>query len=261
MRLPSLLTACAWMLSTAAVFADAKLTGNVNYQFGAQNATVTINCASVANASRENATGTLKLELWAVDAPYESGTINGRILAAQKLDGLNPGAAYNNLRENLKTTLPAARRSYYLCLTLLEYKRGAYVIVDHRNFASPVVLGPAALFTLTGPWRWQTSDEGGTLHIHVAKISHTRPGVTGTLKLVVWATKWPYHGGAIEGWKLGEVKKDALQPGYTYSDVHNTAKYFPPPRGTYYVTLVLEEFDGAEYRIESYLNSNGPSEF
>ena len=261
MKLTSLLTASALVFSASHVCAEAKFTGSARYNFSNQNASVSFGCDSIGNDSKENATGTLKVELWALAAPHAGGTITGHILGDYKLDGLNPGSVYNNVSKTVKTSLPAVKKGYFLCLTLLQFKHGGYVVTDYRNFNSPVVLGPVALFSMAGPWRWHSSVEGGTLHIDVAKISHTRTAVTGSLKLTAWATTRPYRGGAIEGYRLGEVKKNPLQPGYSYTDLHNTAKFTPPPSGLYYVNLVLSEFNGTDYRIEAYLPSTTLSEF
>ena len=262
MNMTPLLVLCALMISATQAFADAKITGSAKFQFSNQNTSVSFGCGGITNPSKENATGTLKVELWALDAPHAGGTISGIILGDYKLDGLNSGAGYTNVSKTLKAVVPKKRKAYYLCLTVLEYKRGAYVISDYRNFTGSTVLGPpASLFSMAGPWRWQSSPEGGTIDIEVGKISHTRTGVTGSLNLAVWATVRPYNGGNIQGFKLGEVKKEALQPGYTYTNVKNTAKYTRPPAGTYYVSIVLSEYDGGSYKIQAHLGSTTPSVF
>lgn len=261
MNLKVLLSAAMLGLTTTQALADAKITGSTRYQFGRNEATVTLSCGGISNPSRENATGTLKLELWALNAPHKGGSINGHVIGESKLDGLNPGAGYSSISKTVNASLPKARKAYYLCLVLAEYKGGAYVTTDFRNFSNTAVLGPQALFAMSGPWRWQTSIEGGTIDLWVGKISHTRTGNTGTLELAAWATKRPYNGGPIEGYLMGVVKKEALKPGYSYTDVHNTAKYKAPPPGTYYVTLVLSEFVDGAYRIQAHLGSNSANVF
>lgn len=252
---------CALLGLSNILFAGVKITGTTHYEFQAQNTTVTFGCEGLTNPSKENATGTLMLRLWALEAPYKGGTINGAVLASYKLNGLNPLASYNSLSENVKATMPSRRKSYILCLTALEFKDGKYVVSDYRNFKDSVTLGPPSLFTMSGPFRWQTSPEGGTIDIEVAKISHTHSGSTGTLKLAVWATSQPYQGGSISGYLLGYVKKEPLKPGYSYTNVKNTAKYTRPPPGTYYVSIVLSEFSDNEYGVVAHLNSMKTSTF
>jgi hypothetical protein len=244
------------------VFADAKITGGTRYKFGTDNATVTFGCDGVTNPSKENVTPKLMMRLYACDAPYKGGQLNGTVLGSYPLDGLKPGAGYTAVSKNVTTTLPAAKRSYFICLTVLELRASGYVITDYRNFADTLLLAPAKLLKLTGPWTWQSNPAGGTIDLTVAKISHTRPGNTGSLKLAVWATEEPYTGGAIRGFELGSIKKDALKPGFSYSDVKNTASFKAPPGGRYYVSLLLLEFGKTEeYVIMDYIAGSKPTTF
>lgn len=259
--LPKLLAASAFLcLTCSSLLASPKFYGSAKYQFSNSNTMVTFGCGGINNPSKENATGTLIVKLWAISGPYTGGTISGKALGEYKLEGLNPGAYYSPVTKTIKASLPATKKHYYLCLTLLEYTSSGYVIVDYRNFDNTALLGPVDLFSLTGPWSWKSSTEGGTLDISVAKISHTRSGNTGSLKLAVWATSSPFRPG-MNGYLLGSVTKAALKPGYTYNAVKNTAKYKAPPKGTYYITLVMSEYDGSEYRTVDHLPSSSTYTF
>lgn len=229
--------------------AGPKLTGKTQYKFEKGNSMVSFGADGIHNPSKENATGNLMMRLWAVDRPYAGGGISGKVIASYKLEGLNPNCVYGATNRLEKATMPAAKGNYYLCLTLLEFKDGDYVIADYRNFSSTVVLGPVPLFTMSGPWKWKSSTEGGTVDITVGKISHTRSGNTGSLRLGLWATSERYEGGSIRGFLLGTVQKESLKTGWSYTDFTNTAKYTKPPTGSYYVNLVLSEFDSGEYRM------------
>jgi hypothetical protein len=245
----TLLLAILFLCSSfTACLAGAKMEGGTRFKFVTPTS-VTIGCDRIANTSRENATGTLQLRLWAIDRPYQGGGIQGEILASARFEGLNPGNVYTNPSRTLDVTLPPTKRAYTLCLTLMEFSGGDYVIADYRNFSGTTVLGPVDLFSLSGPWSWQSSTEGGTIELEVGKIAHTRPGGTGSLRLALWATKQPYQGGGIKGFMIGSVQKDALKAGYTYNNLKNTLKYIKPPAGSYYVNLVLTEFNGSEYVI------------
>lgn len=240
--------------------ADAKFKGATGYQVNGN--TVTLTAASVYNPSAENASGTLMLKLWACDQPYKGGSLGGNLLGSYKLNGLSGGQYYSNLSKNVAYTPPAVRKSYYVVLALVEYRDKGYVVVDSRNMPNPAVLGPTKLVEMDGPYRWQTNAAAGTVAIDVGKIKHARPGKTGTLKLSVWATKTPYKGGAIQGYELGSVQKKALEKGYTYTDVKNTAKYTPPPAGTHYVSILLTEFgNNEEYTIMDYFTTATKSTF
>jgi len=248
---------------TPSTQAAPKISGAVPYQFGAGNTTVTIGCDAITNNSADNATGTIQVQLWALKEKYVSGRISGHVIASFKLDGLEGGNQYKGLKKTLKTTMPAQRGSYFLCLTVTEYREGGYVITDFRNYTNAVTLGPLKTFTLLGPWSWQTNPEAGTISMKVKKISHTRSGGTGSLKLSVWATTKPGFSNKTGGsyYEMGSVVKKALQAGYSYSDVENTAKYKRPPAGTYYLWLVLLEFNGKEYVTMDTLSSAKPYTF
>lgn len=254
--LTRLLPLCLWLLLASSLAASPKIKGSVNYQFGSGNTSVTVSCERIQNSSAENATGTIQVKLWALSSPYKGGTLTGHVLASYKLEGLNPGMGYPAPKKTLKPTLPSKRGSYYICLTVSEYQKSGYVITDYRNFSKAVTLGPLKLFTLTGPWSWQTSYEGGTLQVKVAKVSHNRTGSTGSLRLAVWATKAPYKGGGISGTQLGYVEKKPLQPGYSYTNVDNITKLKRPPEGHYYVSLVLSEYRDGEYLIVDHLSAS-----
>jgi hypothetical protein len=243
-----LLTLLLFCCSITASHAGAKIEGGTRFKFVTPTR-VTLGCDRIVNPSRENATGTLMLRLWAVDQPYQGGGIQGKVIARARFEGLNPGNVYTNPSRTLDVTLPPARRAYSLCLTLMEFSGGEYVISDYRNFQGTTVLGPIDLFSLTGPWSWQSSTEGGTIELEVAKIPHNRPGGTGSLRLALWATKQPYQGGGIKGFMIGTLQKDALKPGNTYTNLKNTLKFIKPPAGGYYVNLVLTEFNGSDYLI------------
>ena len=262
MTLPKLISVLAVMLTTAnPAVAAPKIYGNSRYQFSNQGTMVTFGCGGINNPSKDNATGTIQVRLWATDAPYKGGSIRGKVLGEFKLEGLNPGAYYSPVSKTLRADLPATKKHYFVTLTVSEFQSDGYAITDYRTFEKQALIGPVDLFSLSGPWSYRYSTEAGTLDISVAKISHTRTANTGTLKLAVWATNTPYKGGGIDGYQLGSVTKTALKPGYSYSAVKNTATFKKPPPGSYYLTLVLSEYNGSEYRIVDHLSANDKQSF
>lgn len=238
-----------------------KFAGSAGYQFGANNATVTMKCDAVSNNDAENATGTIQVRLWALSQPYKGGTISGVVLGEYKLDGLEGGMRYTSFNKTVKTSLPRTKGTFYLCLSLSEYRDKGYVITDWRNFEKPVTLSPPKLFVMEGPWTFQTNYEAGTVNMKVKKISHTRSTNTGTLRLELWACSQPYTGGTIYGVKMGSVQKQALKAGFVYTDVDNTAKLTRPKAGTYHLVLVLLEYSDDKYSIVSWLNPSSPTVF
>jgi hypothetical protein len=259
-RLPFIVAALA-AFTASHLYAGAKFSGSTGYEIVNDSRSVQLKADFVQNTSAENATGTLMLKLWALDAPYKGGNLSGVLLGSYKLDGLKGGQHYPGIAKTVPLTMPSAKRNYVICLTLSEYKNGGYGIIDWRNMPQQKLLGPLPLFTLEGPWSWHYSYEGGTLDMTVAKISHRRTAHTGTLKLSVWATRQPYSGGKLSGFEVGEVQKKALEPGYSYTNVKNTGKFTPPPNGTYYLSLVLTEFRDGGYVIVATIPSSKPTTF
>lgn len=249
------------ILATGALHAAPRIAGPVRYDFANNQSQVVLSADLIQNNSKENATGTLQLQLWAGPEPYTSGTIRGVMLASTKLEGLGPGQFYKGLRKTVPYAPPKVRASYFITMLLLEYRSGQYVIAHHVSFDAKATLGPLALFTMEGPWKFQASNEGGTVEMQVAKISHRRTGHTGSLKLAVWATTAPYRGGPLRGYEIGQVRKDPLKPGFVYNDVKNVAKYARPPEGNYYSSMVLFESDGDEFKVVAWLTSAAPSHF
>jgi len=261
LKILSLLSFRILLLTPIAAHANAKIYGSAKFKFGTGNSQVTFGCGGINNPSTENATGTIQVRLWALDKPHVSGSVQGKILASYKLDGLSPKANYSPVSHTAAVTLPSTRKPYYICLTVLEYKSDGYVVTDFRNFEGTTVLGPAKLFNLSSPWTWAAHTEGGIIDLNIAKISHTRTAKTGTLKLAIWATEEPYDNDVRKGFELGTVTKQPLDPGMGYTDVKNTAKYKKPPAGTYYVSVLLYEFQDDGYKTVAHLSDAKPTVF
>ena len=81
-------------------------------------------------------------------------------------------------------------------------------------------------------------------------------GTSGTLKVALWATKYPYNGGTISGYKLYEYALDPLEAGHYYYDVSKTGWCTYPPNGSYYLTILLLEYN-YDYEIVDYISMDG----
>ncbi len=252
-----------FLLTTSVAMANPYFATSTGVEFFNDDTSVVLKGGKVLNPSPENATGSLKMQLWATDSPYRGGTIRGTLLASTgKLEGLGPQQFYKNLVRTEKVSRPNVRRSYSINLVLLEYRSQGYAIVDHVTLSNRRTLGPPPpLFNLSGKWSWRTNLEAGTVDMAIEKISHTRRGQTGTLKLSLWATETPYRGGAINGWEVGQVRKGQLDAGHVFNDVRNTAKLNPPPPGWYYVSLVLSESDGDRFSVVAYVTQEKTARF
>ncbi len=86
-------------------------------------------------------------------------------------------------------------------------------------------------------------------------INKSEKSKSGTLKIKLYATEFRYYGGPIDGYVLGE---------YTFSNVLDSGEYFydtsqkvncnRPPNGKYYMTMVLLEYEGDQYKIIDFQN-------
>jgi len=76
--------------------------------------------------------GTLRLELWAFDAPYRSGMAGYR-LAVHSLGQLECGHYWYNITSGAIPFSPPPNGRWYFSLLLQEYDNG-YVVVDYLNF-------------------------------------------------------------------------------------------------------------------------------
>ena len=75
-------------------------------------------------------------------------------------------------------------------------------------------------------------------------------GTSGTLTLELWATNSPYTGGRLSGYVLGEGRLGELGAGRYYASPSFTRQLNLPPPGTYYVTMILTEYQGREVIVD-----------
>lgn len=243
---------------TAAVEAAPKIGGNYRYQFDPSGRQVTIGIERLFNTDAQNATGNLMVKLWATHEPYNGGTLNGHVIASFPLEGLAGGRQYSNLSKTVAYQAPGTAGTYYLCLTVSEYRNGGFSIVSWGNMPQPKALGPVRLFTLEGPWTWKSSYPGGTVDFSFGKITHTRSGDSGSLRLELWASPAPWHGGPMPGaYRIASIDKPALHRGNMYANQTHTAKFTPPPDGHYYVSLLLSEFNQG-YKVVAFIPGERP---
>lgn len=125
------------------------LLGNCGYDL--QNGRIRLNVGEIANRrGADNVSGTLVLELWALDQAYRGGQFDGFALAGVRVGEL---AGRHGLRElSLETDFrepPAGR--WHLCLMLREWNGVAYETRDCINFAVPYHVAPKAVATRKEP--------------------------------------------------------------------------------------------------------------
>ena len=261
MRLPFLLPLVVLLLGIHTLEAKPRFNGSVGYQLVNNSTAVQVNVGLIENTSKTATTGTPQVSVWATTTLYAGGDIRGTKIATFNLGQLKGGQYYRDLKKTVAYKWPPTKGTYFITVTLAEFANGGYGIVDYRCMTKAVTLEPIKPFTLTGPFRWESHPADGTLSIEVAKISHHRPGTTGTLKVAVWATEQPYRGGNLSGYQLGFFTKTGLKPGFSYSDLSVTTSYKAPPPATYSIVYVLSEYRADGYVIVDYYTSANWSTF
>lgn len=109
---------------------------------------------------------------------------------------------------------------------------------------------------------WGYSIDGKQITLYGDQISNqNNSGRSGTLKVAVYATNYPYNGGYLNGYKLYESQLDPLDAGYYYSDISKTGWCTYPPRGSYSLTILLLEYTYGDYEIVDYITMNGYERF
>ncbi|SHO81515.1 hypothetical protein MNB_SV-15-1093 [hydrothermal vent metagenome] len=102
----------------------------------------------------------------------------------------------------------------------------------------------------------------GNINISVDKIFNKRKsGRSGTLKLAIWLTDYPYSGGTIRGFVIGETILGELEANRYYENISETVKYYKPPRGRYYSTFVLSEYRDGRYLTVDYVTYDNRKSF
>lgn len=88
----------------------------------------------------DNLSGTLALEVWALDAPYQGGAWQGQPVASVVLGQLAGGSAWADCRYSV----PAVNANGTLTLMLREWTPAGYLTRDYRNLAAAVIAEPVS---------------------------------------------------------------------------------------------------------------------
>ena len=108
--------------------------------FDIQNDRVIINVSEIANnRGFDNISGTLSIELWALDAPYNGADFNGFALAGTSIGEMFGQHYLSDCFYDLNFQEPPAG-TWYLTLMLREWSETGYESRDYINFAVPYVV-------------------------------------------------------------------------------------------------------------------------
>ena len=220
--------------------------------------TVVLQANEILNNEVGGISGTIRLELWAFSVPYP-GTTVGYKLASYVVGQLYGDYCFYNINSGSIPFTTPPPGTYYCSLQAREYVgtgSDGYITRDWIDFSSPVRVAGGAYFgdvEIVGSTSWQVV--GNSVNLNVQQVNNICTlGVSGSLRLDLWATTSPYGGGAITGYRFGSLSLNPLTGGYVYNNISQTVPYASPPDGVYYVTLTLAEFNNGSYVTESYVN-------
>lgn len=233
---------------------------------------IRIHTARVDNLGFSGVSGSLRLQIWATNTPYSGGTIIGYEIGTLDLPTLQAGFHFPNISDYVSYFQPPYG-NYYTTMTLEEYVgfSQGYVIRDFRTFQGTSLLGTApppppppvqtfGLIDLAGPVSYSFTQSQITAQ--AADVSnYNLSGISGTLRLRLWATKKKYKGGSILGWVIFSQEIGQLGAGYHLSNLSYTQQLIRPPSRKYRVTLTLEEFGPNGYSIVDYITFPGKQKF
>ena len=94
-------------------------------------------------------------------------------------------------------------------------------------------------------------------------VNFSASGVSGTLRLELWAYPTPFNGSSQAGYRLAEHLLGTIDAGYGFQNIDSGAIPFTlPPNGTWVVTMMVSEYDGSPgnngYTPIDYLNFSDP---
>jgi hypothetical protein len=230
------------------------LVGASSYRYSGN--TLNLNVNQVANRRQGGYSGTLLLRLWATPYRYRGGSLNGYVLGSYKLGNLNGGHNFNKISRQVPLSLPPPG-SYYVTMTLSEYRGDEYVIADYHSYPDKATFtapkkAPPKPIQLVGTGGYAI--EGSQVVLNCDKIANQNPdGTSGTLKLRLMATPQPYQGGTLTGFTLGSLTKEPLKGGFVYAPVKQSVPFDRPPPGSYHLSLVLSEYRDNQYTPVDYI--------
>ncbi len=91
-------------------------------------------------------------------------------------------------------------------------------------------------------------------------------GFSGTLRIELWAVTSPYSGVNTFGYNLASYTLGQLTAGFAFNNINSgTILFLPPPDGTWWLVMVLTEYDAGPvdggYSVRSWVNFSSPVVF
>lgn len=95
---------------------------------------------------------------------------------------------------------------------------------------------------MSGNLYYQIDEYNRLMTIAVERIfNNNAGGISGTLKLFLYASSDYYSGGTLTGYSLGGFTLGTLAAQYSIDNIDRQLQYYPPPYGAYWIVLILTE--------------------
>ncbi|MGY6277761.1 ComEA family DNA-binding protein [Methylomonas sp. MgM2] len=104
------------------------------------------------------------------------------------------------------------------------------------------------------------SIHGDKINIDISGISNQRDAgtISGTLSIELWALKQPYEGGYFDGFSLAGTQVGEIYGEHFINPPNFELNFHEPPAGTWNLTLMLREWNGAAYETRDFVNFSAP---
>lgn len=123
------------LMPNTQIFVQPRLSGCSGYRFDGNE--VELSAEAIENPrGADNLSGSLNLELWALETPYAGGAFQGVQIAQACVGRLNGEHRLDNLNLRVTAHLPGVGR-WYLVLMLREWSAEGFVTRDFTAFAQP----------------------------------------------------------------------------------------------------------------------------
>lgn len=260
--------------------------GTGDYSINSSRTQVTVNFDRLTNQDPNTRSGTIYLQLWASPDNDPSGS-GFELTPPQSLANfsgagngtLEPNSSFVNISFGAPYS-PPPEGSYYVFLLALEYPNLDTYVASVPATDNPSFLdnpGSGGGGTLPPPPDPGTgSGQGGIelvcdiceykldgdfIELIVTAVRNNRDsGFSGSLRLTLWATDTPYEGASIPGHMIAELDLGQLDAQARFFNIHRSLALSPPPDGTYYVNLLLEEYNSG-FQTMDYITFNNTQSF
>ena len=216
--------------------------------------TVVLTTDHVVNID-SSASGPLYLELWAFNAS------SSYKFAKYYLGTLAAGWQFNNVSSGSIPCAIPPPGTWTMYLQVRESVGSGYTTDASIQLSGSLRVAGGAAWEdeeLVGPESWTANVSAGTVNLIVAGVTNIcNVGLSGNLRLDLWATTTQFTGGTINGTIFGSVPLNSLEGQHGYNNINQTVAYTPPTQpGSYFVTWTLAELHSGTWTMVDYATSS-----